>query len=344
MASVTRFYALILSTVLLLSGVPGFFPNITSFQPIVTFFALTLVHAVVHAAAGLLGLLITALASDDSVRIYTFGISLLYGIMAGVGLLGVNFGPVLTFNAADNLLHGGIFVLSLGVVLAGVAEERVHQRTQRISQGLPMSHWAVPSTPSSLSTLSTAPTPAAPFAPPTPSRRTNSPSSPLTQGVPSGYVGSMGENGQFGQNGQNGQAPWMNPPSGEPAAQNPWGAPVPTPWSPSQAPSPQQRDPWTREQRRQPAPGSMPPAQPAQSPSSGPQPGNPWSPYPPQQDQWSQNPPPQSPWPPDSQPSQHPNPWSRDSQAQDSQSGNSQPLSGQWPLDEWPSLRDSRPR
>ena len=338
MASITRFYALILSTVLLLSGVPGFFPNFTSFEPIVMFFALTLVHAVVHAAAGLLGLLITALASDDSVRIYTFGISLLYGILAGVGLLGVNFGPVLIFNPADNWLHGGIFVLSLGVVLAGVAEERVHQRTRRISEGLPMSHWAVPSTPSSLSTASTAPTPAAPFAPPTPSRRTNAPSSPLTQGVSTGYLGSKGDNGQ------NGQAPWINRPSGEPAGQNAWGAPAQAPWSPSQAPSSQSRDPWTREQRRQPAPGSMPPAQPAQSPSSGPQPGNPWSPYPPQQDQWSQNPPLQSPWPPDSQPSQHPNPWSRDSQAQDSQSGNSQPLSGQWPLDEWPSLRDSRPR
>lgn len=64
MASITRFYALVLSTVLLLSGVPGFFPNIVAFQPLITFFALTLAHAVVHSAVGLLGLLITALASD----------------------------------------------------------------------------------------------------------------------------------------------------------------------------------------------------------------------------------------------------------------------------------------
>ena len=74
MASITRFYALILSTVLLLSGVPGCFPNVGSFQVLVSFFELTLVHSVVHAVVGRLGLMITALASDQSVRIYTIGI------------------------------------------------------------------------------------------------------------------------------------------------------------------------------------------------------------------------------------------------------------------------------
>ncbi len=135
MASITRFYALVLSTVLLLSGVPGFFPNIVSFQPLITFFALTLVHAVVHAAVGLLGLLITALASDDSVRVYTVGIALLYGILAAVGVAGVNFAPVLYFNSADNVLHGAIFALSLGVALAGVAEERSRRRQGALYRG-----------------------------------------------------------------------------------------------------------------------------------------------------------------------------------------------------------------
>lgn len=359
MASITRFYALILSTVLLLSGVPGFFPNVSSFEPLITFFALTLVHSVVHAAAGLLGLLITALASDDSVRIYTLGISLLYGILAGIGLVGINFGQVLTFNTADNLLHGAIFALSLGVLLAGVAEERTHRREQRISEGLPAGpgRWAVPSSP--VDTVDTAPSPAStPFAP---MRRTGAPSAPLTNGSASGYPGGT----TSGANG-NGRTPWPGQSMPEPAVQNPWGAPAQgpsqspwtpsrpsssslppaSPWAPDQPmsqPAGQSRDPWSREQRR---PTTPPPGWPASSPSQpapgGQQPGNPWPLYPPQQDQWPQTPPPQSPWPPDSQPSQNPNPWSRDSQ--DAQPGNSPSRGDQWPLDEWPSLQDPRSR
>jgi Domain of unknown function (DUF4383) len=140
-ASVTRFYALLLSTILLLSGVPGIFPNIVSFQPLVTFFALTMVHGVVHVAVGILGLLITALASDESVRIYTLGIALLYGILAAVGLLGLNFGLVLYFNAADNWLHGSIFILSFGVFIVGIAEERLSRRKRGIIDSLPTGEW-----------------------------------------------------------------------------------------------------------------------------------------------------------------------------------------------------------
>ena len=342
MASITRFYALILSTVLLLSGVPGFFPGFSSFEPLITFFALTLVHSVVHTAAGLLGLLITALASDDSVRIYTLGISLLYGILAGVGLVGINFGPVLTFNTADNLLHGAIFALSLGVLLAGVAEERTHRRERRISEGLPAGpgRWAVPSSP--VDTMDTAPTPAAtPFAP---TRRTSAPSMPLTNRPASGYPGGASANGQSPWPGQPAQSPWTpsRPSSSSLPPASPWaqGQPASQPVS---HPSDQPRDPWTREQRR---PSTPPPGWPASSPSQpapgGQQGDNPWSLYPPQQDQWPQNPPPQSPWPPDSQPSQNPNPWSRD--AQDAQPGNSQTRGDQWPLDEWPSLQDPRSR
>lgn len=164
MASITRFYALVLSTVLLLSGVPGFFPTVGQFQAMVAFFALTLVHAVVHAAVGLLGLMITALASDEAVRIYTLGIALLYGILAVVGLAGFDFSPVLYFNSADNWLHGSIFALSLGVVLVGIAEDRMRRRTARIADSLPAAHWKVPSAPAyntaSASSRPITPTPA----------------------------------------------------------------------------------------------------------------------------------------------------------------------------------------
>ena len=187
MASITRFYALVLSTVLLLSGVPGFFPNIVSFQPLITFFALTLVHAVVHSAVGLLGLLITALASDDSVRVYTVGIALLYGILAAVGVAGVNFAPVLYFNAADNVLHGAIFALSLGIALAGVAEERSRRRRERFIDGLPDSHWAVPSAPGQIT------------------------------GAPVSRAAMMGGSME-GAMADGGQMPWQNQPSRETAA------------------------------------------------------------------------------------------------------------------------------
>ena len=223
MASITRFYALVLSTVLLLSGVPGFFPNIVSFQPLITFFALTLVHAVVHSAVGLLGLLITALASDDSVRIYTVGIALLYGILAAVGVAGVNFAPVLYFNAADNVLHGAIFALSLGIALAGVAEERSRQRKERFINGLPDAHWAVPSGPGQIT------------------------GAPMSRAAMMGSLeGAMADGGQM---------PWQNQPAREQMpqnvwTQNPWPQYQQAPSQPSGQPTDQPRDPWTREQRR----------------------------------------------------------------------------------------------
>ena len=278
MASITRFYALVLSTVLLLSGVPGFFPNIVSFQPLITFFALTLVHAVVHSAVGLLGLLITALASDDSVRIYTVGIALLYGILAAVGVAGVNFAPVLYFNAADNVLHGAIFALSLGIALAGVAEERSRQRKERFINGLPDSHWAVPSGPGQIT------------------------------GAPASRAAMMGMGPLEGAMADGGQMPWPNQPAREQMpqnvwTQNPWPQYQQAPSQPSGQPTNQPRDPWTREQRRSvdqhptnaSSQGQYPPAQ------------SPWSqaPQPPSQQPPSQpwqGPSSRSPWPPDSQP------------------------------------------
>jgi hypothetical protein len=280
-ASITRFYALVLSTVLLLSGVPGFFPNIVSFQPLITFFALTLVHSVVHAAVGLLGLLITALASDDSVRIYTVGIALLYGILAAVGIAGVNFAPVLYFNAADNVLHGAIFALSLGIALAGVAEERSRRRKERFMDGLPDSHWAVPSGPGQIS------------------------GAPMSRAAMMGSVGGAMADG--------GQMSWQNQPAREQMPQNVWSQ---NPWpqyqqapsqpasQPSGQPSAQPRDPWTREQRR--PVDQYPTGAPSQTPQ--PQaPQSPWSqaPQPPSQQPPSQpwqGPSSRSPWPPNSQP------------------------------------------
>lgn len=212
MASITRFYALILSTVLLLSGIPGIFPNVVSFQPLVTFFALTLVHGVVHVAVGVLGLLITALASDESVRVYTLGIALLYGILAVVGLVGINFAPVLYFNDADNWLHGAIFMLSLGIFLAGLAESGIHARRQRIIEALPESHWAIPSAPARTPARTTS----APMAhPPLPS--------PASNNAPDSTV-----------------SPWFNPTLSQQSYQRPPSEPAPA------------RDPWTREQRRLP--------------------------------------------------------------------------------------------
>lgn len=308
MASITRFYALILSIVLMLTGVPGFFPNVVTFQPLVTFFALTLVHSVVHAAVGLLGLLITALASDESVRIYTLGIALLYGALAAVGIAHIDFATVLTFNSADNWFHGAIFVLSLGVFLVGLADERLNRRTARIVDDLPAGRWAVPSAPASMGAL--AQLPQAPGS-------VGAIKAAVTDEAPWYNQQPQREQPQMAW----GQDPWQQyqQPPKQPTYQSPYqqrpsqlqSQPQPRPQAQPQAqhqqPSSQPRDPWTREQRHAPYPRS---SNPASSPAAG-QSRDPWSP-------WSQDAPPQ-----DKEPARQPQ--------------------EQWPLDEWPSLNDSKP-
>lgn len=138
MASITRFYALILSTVLLISGVPGFFPSIPVLQPMIAIFALTQIHSMVHIAVGLLGLLLAALGSDRAIRFYTFVTAILYGALAAAGFLHISFAPWITFNGADNMLHVAIFALSLGIFLVALAEARFRQRKARILAGLPV--------------------------------------------------------------------------------------------------------------------------------------------------------------------------------------------------------------
>jgi len=320
MASITRFYALILSTVLLLSGVPGFFPDIPSFHVLVSFFELTLVHSVVHVAVGLLGLMITALASDQSVRIYTIGIALLYGALMAVGLVGVNFAPMLVFNSADNWLHGSIFVLSLGVFLAGIAEDRLGQRKAYLEEGLPQARWAVPSDRARI-------TAAAP---------------PQARAVWQANMDAP----------PSAQGPWYNQPQYDQPTPSPWGPgsrqqqqwqqyeqppsqPFNQPPDPSQDPS---RDPWNRVERHAPY---HQPSRPAGSPSRDQQ-VNPWSqnpsqPAPRPPSQWSPSQPQPQGQP---QPPQGPSPWSpwpQDSQPRDGQRPSQS--REQWPLDEW----DSRP-
>lgn len=290
MASITRFYALILSTVLLLSGVPGFFPNIVAFQPLVTFFALTLVHAAVHAGVGVLGLLITALASDESVRIYTLGLALLYGVLAAVGIAGIDLSPFLTFNAADTWLHSAIFVLSLGIFLAGITEERLRQRKLRILGGMPSA--------------------AATTSPPMSDWRLDAPiSRPSGRPVshPVSHPGMMpSQPGRWSEANSEtySRPPWQPAPVDERTGSNLW---VQGPWPDSQqAPAPP-RDPWTREQRHSPAqPPSQPPVQ---------SPVQPWPQYPPQQSPWPPAAPPSSQPSPNFRPSE--NPWAWEPQAPD---------------------------
>lgn len=364
MASITRFYALLLSTVLLLSGVPGFFPNISSFQPLITFFALTVVHSVVHAGVGVLGLLITALASDESVRIYTIGIALLYGVLALAGIMGLNVAPVLYFNTPDNWLHGSIFVLSLGVFGAGLAETRVRQREARILGGLPR---------------------LAGGATPLPGHRTGAPASQPRATMPAqlnaanaGPYDAPGAYNAYNAYDAYDATPWRSQPGEQPAPnvwmrtptpqysqyphdpqyspqQNPQQTPS-QPYSPRSRPGSgpagqppvQPRDPWTREQRH--APAQPEPWQPGSQPSQWP---TQWPDEQLSQQRPSQGPPPQSPWPQShpsqvsrpsqrSQPHQPPrNPWAWEPQLPDEPPQAPQ-QQDQWPMDEWPSLNDSR--
>lgn len=337
MASITRFYALILSTVLMLTGVPGFFPNVESFQPLVAFFALTLVHSVVHVAVGLLGLLITALASDDSVRVYTLGAALLYGALTAVGVAHIDFAPVIHFNNADNWLHGAIFVLSLGVFLVGLTDERLNRRKARVIDDLPTGRWAVPSAPvgdiggmGAEARRSQMPRPASGVTP----AGIESPwyNSPQQEPQTSWRQGAQSQQPQQPQQEPWGQSAWQQnqqpprQPSYQPPYQPPYQSrPAQPPSQPQPQPQPQKqqsqsqsqsqpRDPWTREQRHAPYPRS---SNPASSPAEDQQP-----------DPWAQS---KSPW----------SPWSQESQPKDRQPA--QQPQEQWPLDEWPSLNNPRP-
>jgi hypothetical protein len=339
MASITRFYALILSTVLLLSGVPGFFPTIGSLQVLASFFELTLVHSVVHVAVGLLGLMITALASDDSVRIYTIGIALLYGALMVIGIIGINFAPVLYFNSADNWLHGSIFVLSLGVFLAGIAEDRLSQRKAYLEEGLPHTQRAQLAGRAGIPATSPAPASwqtnmGAPAAAPMP--WSNQPHFEQQTTTPWGQ-------GSWQQWQQNEQSQPQYQPQYQPHYQlPPQQQPLSQPRSPQPPNQPQDfsqeplRDPWSREQRHAPY---REPSRPARAPSPDQQ-SNPWSQYPSQPgprqpSQWpqSQPQPPQdpSPW----------NPWPEDAQFQNGQHP-SQPRHHRQ-MDEWPPIQDPRP-
>ena len=323
MASITRFYALILSTVLLLSGVPGFFPDVPSFHVLVSFFELTLVHGVVHFVVGLLGLMITALASDQSVRIYTIGISLLYGALMVVGLIGVNFTPILVFSSADNWLHGSIFVLSLGVFLAGIAEDRLGQRKAYLEEGLPQGKWAAPS---QAQAVWQADMDAAPSSAQGPWYN----QSQYDQPTPAPWGPGPWQQQQWQQYEQPPSQPRYQQPPNQPYSQ-----PFNQPPDFSQDPS---RDPWSRVERHAPY---HQPSRPIGPPASDQQ-VNPWSQSPSQP-----APRPASQWPPSqplpqSQPQspQGPSPWSpwpQDSQQQDGQRPSQ--AREQWPLDEW----DSRP-
>jgi uncharacterized protein DUF4383 len=309
MASITRFYALILSIVLMLTGVPGFFPNVVTFQPLVTFFALTLVHSVVHTAVGLLGLLITALASDESVRIYTLGIALLYGALAAVGIAHIDFATVLTFNNADNWFHGAIFVLSLGVFLVGLADERLNRRTARIVDDLPPGRWAVPSAPASMGALAQRPQASGSVGAIKAAVTDEEPwySQPQPQKEQPQMAWGQDPWQQYQQSPKQPtyQSPYQQRPSQLQSQPQP--RPQAQPQLQYQQPSSQPRDPWTREQRHAPYPRS---SNPASSPAAG-QSRDPWNP-------WSQDAPPQ-----DKEPARQPQ--------------------EQWPLDEWPSLNDSKP-
>jgi hypothetical protein len=339
MASITRFYALILSTVLLLSGIPGFFPTVGSFQVLVSFFELTLVHSVVHFAVGLLGLMITALASDQSVRVYTIGISLLYGALMVVGLIGVNFAPVLVFNSADNWLHGSIFVLSLGVFLAGIAEDRFGQRKAYLEEGLPQAQWAKPSdfaritaaTPPQVRAALQANLDVAPSAQ-EPWYNNRSQQFQYDEPTPTPWGAGSWQQGQ--PYGQPYEQPY-EPPRYQQPPNPPFSQPFDHASDPSQDPS---ADPWSRVERHAPyhqpsrpldSPSRDQQADPwAQSPSQpAPRPPSQWPPSQSQPQPLSQPQPPQgpSPW----------NPWPQDSQPHDGQRS-SQPRE-QWPMDEWDS-------
>lgn len=133
MNSVTRVYALILGMVLLVIGVFGWIPALTTGGLFLSMFALSPAHNLVHLLTGVVGVGAGLLLPDRSVRLYTITMTVVYGLVAIVGYVQASALAVLALNLPDTLLHTAIFVLSLLVVLAAFSEQGLRVRYAQLS-------------------------------------------------------------------------------------------------------------------------------------------------------------------------------------------------------------------
>ena len=109
-----RTFTIILSILLIILGIMGFFPDFKTGGNLFGLFATNLELNVFHLVTGILGLL-CGLSSSLNSKVYVIVVGILYGLLAILGLAHSD-GLLLSMfanNIANNWLHGGVSVLSL---------------------------------------------------------------------------------------------------------------------------------------------------------------------------------------------------------------------------------------
>jgi hypothetical protein len=130
LTSISRLYAQTLGVFLLVLGVLGWIPSLSSSGRFLGLFGLTPVDNLAHLFLGLVGLVAGLLLSDASVRLYALSLAVIFGLLAFIGY--VHLG-VLALNQPDTLLQTAIFVLSLLVSLAAFNEQGFGARLAQTS-------------------------------------------------------------------------------------------------------------------------------------------------------------------------------------------------------------------
>jgi hypothetical protein len=119
--------AIVFGVVMLVIGVLGFIPAVntagpsgTGYSLLLGIFAINPLHNVIHLATGAVALAAGLYGNGAYARMYFLVFGIVYALITVVGYTGLlfdahgNFLGIVPINGADNLLHLGITVLSLG--------------------------------------------------------------------------------------------------------------------------------------------------------------------------------------------------------------------------------------
>lgn len=119
--------AVIFGVVMLLIGILGFIPGLTtagpagtSYRLLLGIFAINPVHNVIHLATGAVALAAGLYGSGAYARMYFLVFGIVYAVVTIVGLTGILFDShgsllgIVPINGADNILHLAITLLALG--------------------------------------------------------------------------------------------------------------------------------------------------------------------------------------------------------------------------------------
>jgi len=109
-----RIMALLFGIGFLFAGVAGFMPQFTPNNLLFGYFGVSPIHNAIHLASGVVALI--AATDFRYAKWYFILFGLVYGAVAIVGVAQpqmMSMGTMMNMNPADNMLHGGIAIVSL---------------------------------------------------------------------------------------------------------------------------------------------------------------------------------------------------------------------------------------